>query len=129
MKPCAAALGLTLAVALPALTAAPVSASKSRLTGTWKARAMTANGKTRPLPRGMTMTMELRKDGLFIGRMETRAPGAPPHRTVEKGTWEVEGKILVTRTAAKTDRMTYVIKDRELTLTRAGRSEALILTR
>jgi hypothetical protein len=120
---------LTLFFALATLLCAPSTADANKaLIGSWRAHAMKMKGKVQPMPKGMKVTVEFKKDKTFIGRMEAQLPNRPPHKSVEKGTWKVKGKVLITKTK-KTERMTFTIEGKTLTLKKPSRGETLILKR
>ena len=98
------------------------------LIGKWSAQSMKKGDKTRKLPAGMKLTIEFAKGGVFIGTMEAAMKGHKPKKRVQRGTWEVKGKTLTTKTK-KTETMTFKIKGKTLTLTKPDRGEVLILKR
>jgi hypothetical protein len=120
-------LALFFAAAVLLSAPAPADANKG-LIGTWRAHAMKMKGKVQPMPKGMKVTIEFKKDHTFIGRMEAHIPKKPPHKSTEKGTWKIKGKVLITKTK-KTERMTFNVKGKTLTLTKTNRGETLILKR
>jgi hypothetical protein len=107
--------------------ASSVSAAPAFI-GKWRAHAMTVKEKTQEVPKGVNITIEFRKGGEFIGTMEAKRPDGKAAKKVEKGTWKVKGKTLITQ-GRKKESMTFKVKGDTLTLTKAKRRETLTLKR
>ena len=117
---CAAALLCLLA---PAADAAPA------FIGKWKAQSMEAEGKTRPIPKGLSVQIEFKKGGAFMATMTIAHGKGKPQTKVEKGAWKAKGKTLTT-IAKKTETMTYKVKGKKLILEKQDKfNSKMFLTR
>ena len=96
--------------------------------GKWRAHQMKAKGETKDVPPGLSVIIEFTKGGEFSATMEAKGPDGKAQRKVEKGTYKVKGKTLIT-TAKKEETMTFAIKGNTLTLTKTDRGESMILKR
>ena len=113
--------------ALFAAVVAPASAAAPKFIGKWRAHSMESKGKSNPVPKGLTITIEFKKGGTFVGVMSMDHNGEKKDKT-ENGTWTVKGNVLTT-TAKRTENMIYRVQGRTLTLTKEEQGQTLILKR
>ncbi len=98
------------------------------IVGKWRAHQMKAKGETKDVPPGLSVIIEFGKGGEFSATMEAQGPDGKAQKKVEKGTYKVKGKTLIT-TAKKEEKMNFAIKGNTLTLIKADRGEQMILKR
>lgn len=115
-------------VALAFLVVASSAWAAPGIVGKWRAHQMKAKGETKDVPPGLSVIIEFTKGGEFSATMEAQGPDGKAQRKVEKGTYKVKGKTLIT-TAKKEEKMTFAIKGNTLTLIKADRGEQMILKR
>jgi hypothetical protein len=124
MRTCTTAL---CAAALLTLLAAPAAAAPAFI-GKWKAQSMEAQGKIRPIPKGLSIQIEFKKGGEFVATMTIAQKGKPKAK-VEKGAWKAKGKTLTT-IAKKTESMKYKVKGNKLILEKQDKfNSKMFLTR
>lgn len=99
-------------------------AQASALVGTWNVTAMEIEGKKRPMPAGMSMTVAFTATGTVTLTM--RAQGKD---SVQPATYVVKGAEVHITMDGKTDRLRYGLGGSTLTLSKIGTTEVLHLVR
>jgi uncharacterized protein (TIGR03066 family) len=123
MKKCLASLA-----AIAFLVVASSAWAAPSVVGKWRAHQMKARGETKDVPPEFSVVIEFTKGGVFSATMEAKMPDGKSQKKVEKGTYKVKGKTLIT-TAKKEEKMTFAVKGDTLTLTKVDKDESMILKR
>lgn len=123
MKKCLASF-----VAIAFLVVASSAWAAPTVVGKWRAHQMKARGETKDVPPELSVVIEFAKDGAFSATMEATMPDGKKQSKVEKGTYKVKGKTLIT-IAKKEEKMTFAVKGDTLTLTKTDKNESMILKR
>jgi hypothetical protein len=118
----------TLALLIAALHPVAEAEAAPPFIGKWRAHSMEVKGKPQSIPKGITITLEFKAGGKWIGRVELKGKDKKGQAKVDRGTWKLEGKTLTTY-GKQTDVMTYTIDGNTLTLRKKGKGETLILKR
>lgn len=126
MRSSIVALAVMASLAPAAAHAAPA------FVGVWRARARVIQGKTSPIPTGVTITVVFKPGGAYRSSL-TQKHGHAPHTSVQKGAWKLVGRTLIVtagkKTEKKTDKMSYRVKGRTLTLTQQDRYRTKMILR
>jgi uncharacterized protein (TIGR03066 family) len=103
---------------------ADARAQASALVGAWDVTAMEIEGKKRPMPAGMSMTVAFTATGTVTLTMRSNGKDS-----VQPATYVVKGDEVHITMDGKTDRLKYGLGGSTLTLSKVGTTEVLHLIR
>jgi hypothetical protein len=118
------------ALAVMASLAPAAAHAAPAFVGVWRARSRVIQGKTSPIPTGVTIVVEFKPGGAYRSSL-TQKHGHKPHTSVQEGAWKLVGRTLIVAAGKKTEknRMSYRVKGRTLTLTQQDRYRSKMILR
>ena len=123
---------LSVALAVMASLAPAAAQAAPAFVGVWRARSRVIQGKTSPIPKGATIIVVFKPGGAYRSSL-TQKHGHEPHTSVQEGVWKLAGRTLIVtagkKADRKTDKMSYRVKGRTLTLTQQDRYRSKMILR